>query len=139
VAAVATSAHPLHGTGTGVYHSPQVTADAGTSFTLKGRVHLGALGSFKVTGSVQGVGMIASGRATGQLVLSNAHGTITLTLHGPVQPAFSQVPPELVYVVSGGTGEFAHLSVYGVVGIHLTPAPTALGQPPTGAVTLTFS
>jgi hypothetical protein len=131
--------HPLHGTGTGTYHGPQVTIDAGTSFTLTGTANLGALGPFTVTGSVQGVGMIASGRATGELVLSNAHGTITLALHGPVQSAFNQPPSELVYSVTRGTGDFRHLAGHGTVGMRRLPAPTALGRPPTGIVTLTFS
>jgi hypothetical protein len=92
-----------------------------------------------MTGSVQGVGMIASGRATGELVLSNAHGTITLALHGPLQAGFSQPPSELVYSVARGTGNFQHLRGYGTVAMQRIPAPTALGQPPTGVITLTFS
>ena len=139
VAAAASPAHPLHGAGTGTYLSPRIVVDAGTSFALAGMADLGALGSFRVTGSVQGVGFVASGRATGQLVLSNAHGTITLALHGGVQPGFSQIPPELVYAVAGGTGDFAHLGGYGTVGVHRVPAPTAVGQPQTGVVTLNFS
>jgi hypothetical protein len=139
VAASEIAAHPLHGTGRGTYHAPLVTVDAGTSFTLTGTANLGALGSFAVTGWVQGVGMIASGRATGELVLSSPHGTITLALQGAVQPAFSQPPPELVYAVTRGTGTFRHLSGYGTVAMHRLPAPTAFGQPPTGVITLTFS
>jgi hypothetical protein len=139
VAAALLTAHPLHGTGTGTYHGPVVTIDAGTSFTLTATANLGPLGTFTVTGWVQGVGMIESGRATGELVLSNAHGTITLALHGPVQPSFSQVPPELIYSVTRGTGDFQHLRGYGVVGMQRIPAPTALGQPPTGVINLAFS
>jgi hypothetical protein len=139
LAAAKVAAHPLHGTGKGTYHAPQVTIDAGTSFTMSGTANVGALGSFTVSGSVRGVGMIVFGRASGELVLSNAHGTITLALHGPVQPAFSQPPAELVYSVTRGTGDFQHLSGYGTVGVQRIPAPIALGQPPTGAVTLTFT
>jgi hypothetical protein len=129
----------LHGTGRGTYHGPQITIDAGTSFSLTGKTDLGGLGSFAVTGSVEGVGMIASGRATGELVLSNARGTISLALHGPVQAAFSQPPSDLVYSVTGGTGAYRHLGGYGVVAMHRIPAPTAFGQPPRGVVSLTFS
>ena len=132
-------AHPLHGAGTGTYHKPAVTIDAGASFSLTGTADLGALGRFQVAGQVQGVGMIAWGRATGELVLTNAHGSITLALHGPTQQAFGTLPSELVYTVSGGTGDYSHLSGYGTVGLHTTPAPVAFGQPPAGAVALTFA
>jgi hypothetical protein len=138
-AVVQSAAHPLHGFGAGRYRTPEVSIDAGTSFTLTGTAYLNGLGNFHVTGQVNGVGMIASGRATGELVLTNAHGTITLTLHGPTQQAFSPIPRELVYVVSGGTGSYSHLSGYGTVGIALSPAPVAVGHPQTGSIALTFS
>ena len=139
VAVVARHAHPLHGSGAGTYHQPAITIDAGTSYSLSGTADLGALGRFQVAGQVQGVGMIAWGRTTGDLVLTNAHGSIALALHGPVQAAFGSVPPELVYAVTGGTGDYSHLSGYGTVGLHLTPAPVAFGPPPVGAVALTFA
>jgi hypothetical protein len=123
----------------GTYLGPEITIDAGTSFTLFGTANLRALGSFAVTGSVHGVGMIAFGRATGELVLSNAHGTITLALHGRVQSAFSQLPTEMVYTVTGGTGAFVHLNGYGVVALQRIPAPTAFEHHPTGVITLNFS
>ena len=138
-AVVRTAAHPLHGTGTGTYHGPAVIIDAGTGFTLTGTADLGALGTFHVTGHVQRVGFLTQGRATGDLVLTSAHGSITLALHGPVQPGFSAVPHELVYSVTGGTGAYRHLTGYGTVGMTLRPAPVAFGQPPVGAVALTFA
>jgi hypothetical protein len=137
--AATVTAHPLLGAGVGTYHGPQVTIDAGTSFAVTGTATLRGLGSFAVKGSVQGVGFIASGRATGQLVLSNARGTITLALHGAVQTGFSQPPTELVYVVTAGTGAFSHVSGYGAVGMIRHPAPTAFGQPPSGVISFTFS
>jgi hypothetical protein len=42
--------HPVQGTGTGTYHGPEVTIDAGTSFSVTGAVTLGGLGSFAVKG-----------------------------------------------------------------------------------------
>ena len=131
-------AHPLHGTGTAAYLGNAIAVDAGTSFTMSGTADLGAMGLFHVQGSLHGVGMIADGRATGQLVLSNAHGTITLALHGRVQPGFAAIPGELVYSVSGGTGDFQHLAGYGVLGAKMTPAPIAPGQPPAGSIDLMF-
>ena len=105
---------------------------------MTGTADLGAMGMFQVHGALHGVGMIANGRAMGQLVLSNAHGTITLALHGRVQAGFAAIPNELVYSVSGGTGDFQHLTGYGVLGVKMTPAPIAQGQPPTGIIDLKF-
>jgi hypothetical protein len=137
--AVVQHAHPLHGTGAGTYQGPAVAVDTGTSLTLRGSADLGALGKFQFTGRVQGVGMIAWGRAAGELVLTNGHGSITLALHGPTQQAFGALPHEMVYTVSGGTSDYSHLSGYGTVGLHLTPAPVAVGHAPAGAVALSFS
>ena len=137
--APAVATHPLRGAGTGTYQMPQVTIDAGTSFALTGTAELAGLGSFRGTGYVEGVGKIAVGRATGEWVLANGHGTITIAVHGAVQHAFSQVPSELVYSVTKGTGDFRHLTGYGSVAIQRTPAPVAFGQPPFGRVTLSFS
>ncbi len=135
----AVTTHPLHGTGTGYYNGPRVTIDAGTGFTLTATAKLATLGSFRVTGSVQGVGLIAFGRATGEWVLSNTHGSITIELHGAVQSAFSQVPSNLVYSVTKGTGDFRHLKGYGIVAIERMPAPIAFGQPLFGRLVLSFS
>jgi hypothetical protein len=137
-AAAPNPSHPLHGTGAGHYLGHSLVVDAGLSYALTGKADLAGLGSFKMSGWVQGVGMVASGRATGQLVLSSAQGTITLALHGRVQPGFSPLPAELVYSVSGGTGAYQHLSGYGVVGLTIMPAPIAFGFPPEGLFTLRF-
>jgi hypothetical protein len=139
IATASLSNHPLHGSGTGTYHTPKITIDAGTSFSVTGRANLGALGSFTVAGEVHGVGMIAEGRAMGDLVLSDSRGTITLHLHGPIQEAFEPVPHSLVYTVAKGTGAFQHLSGYGSLEIQLTPIPVPNGKPMTGKAAFTFS
>ena len=138
VTAAPNPSHPLHGTGAGHYAGRSLVTDAGPSDTLAGRADLAGLGSFNVSGWVQGVGMVAYGRAAGQLVLSDSRGTITLALHGPVQPGFSPLPAEFVYSVSGGKGAYQHLRGYGVVGLTLTPDPTASVLPPQGQFTLRF-
>ena len=131
--------HPLRGTGHGAYAQPQISIDAGTSYSLTGTVHLDGLGDFTVSGWVRGTGLVQGGRAGGQLVLTNAAGTLTVDLHGPVQGAFGAVPKELVYVVKGGTGAYAGVRGYGVAGVAFTPAPTAVGLPPRGAFHLSLS
>jgi hypothetical protein len=128
-AVVLNPSHALHETGAGHYTSHSLVVDAGLSYTLTRKADLAGLVSFQVSGWVQGLGMVASGRATGQLVLSDARGTITLALHGRVQPGFSPLPPEFVYSLSGGTGTYQRLRGYGVVALTLTPASTAFGLP----------
>jgi hypothetical protein len=44
-----------------------------------------------------------------------------------------------VYVVTGGTGAYSHLTGYGTVGMTLVPAPVPFGHPPMGTITLAFS
>jgi hypothetical protein len=136
--AIVRHAHPLHGLATGTYHGTVNNPDMPVSFTLNTTAHLDGLGTFQVTGSMQGIGFVAQGRATGELVLKNAQGTITLALHGAIQsgPSF---PRELVYSVTGGTGTYSHVTGYGTVAITQIPAPVAFGQPPTGVINLAFS
>ena len=120
--------HPLHGDGYGTYTQP-VVVDAGVEYQLDARLSLGSVGNFRVRGWVQGTGMVIGGRATGHLVLSNGHGTITLDLHSGELPPFSPLPPELVYSITAGTGAYAGERGYGVAGFSVTPAPTAFGLP----------
>ena len=107
--------------------------------TLSGSTSLGSLGTFQMTGWLQGVGMLATGRATGELILSNSQGTITLELHGRTQPGFSPLPSEMVYSVSQTTGAYSHLSGYGVVDMQRTPTPIIFNQPQTGTINFYFS
>ncbi len=136
---IAHSSHPLHGLGNAAYTGPAISIDAGAGFALTGAANLGALGQFHMKGAIQGVGLVESGRAMGEITLTNAHGTITLALHGRVQPAFSPIPVELVYSLTGGTGDFQHVTGYGSVGVKLEPAPIAFGQPPSGRIELSCS
>ena len=130
--------HPLHGTGHAHYQGPAINIDAGTGFSFSGTADLGKLGAFKITGSVQGVGFAFNGHATGELVLTNKHGSITLTLHGRTQSAFSPVPGELIYSISKATGDYLHTSGYGTLGLKMNPAPIAFGHGPSGQLQLQF-
>ena len=119
------ASHPLHGTGQGGYTDPTFggPVDAGVSHTLHGTVTLQGLSTFDLSGWVGGTGMVLNGRATGHLVLTNAKGTLTVELHGPIQPGFSPIPSELVYSISGGTGAYAHAKGYGVTNLSFMPYP----------------
>ena len=129
VIAAPPASHPLHGVGQGEYTDPAFGhVDAGISHSLHGTVALQGLGTFDMTGWVNGTGMILGGRAMGQLTLTNAKGSLTLELHGPIQPGFAQIPSELVYSISGGTGAYAHAKGYGVT--HLTFMPYLMPMQP---------
>jgi hypothetical protein len=132
--------HPLHGIGNGSFQGPFVPADVGASLTLNGTVQLAGLGTFQLAGEVHGVGFVMGGRATGEMVLTGAQGTITLALHGPVQ-SFSGIPRELVYSVSGGTGAYSHLTGYGTVGMTFVNQLPPVGVHPgvSGTFVLAFS
>ena len=103
-----------------------------------GSVTLGSLGTFSLTGWVQGVGMIQQGRPSGHLVLTNARGSLALDLHGREMPAFSPLPSELVYSIGGGTGDYAGTKGYGITAFTYLPAPTAHGLPAAGTFTVAF-
>ncbi len=133
-------AKPLHGeqvqggTGSGTYVSTPPIPDAGLGYDLSGTVVTNRLGTFNVSGSLHGVGFLAQGNATGQLVLTNAQGTITLGLHGPTQPGFSPLPSNFAYTVTGGTGAYQHVGRSGTAHFTFTPAAASSG----GSFTVTF-
>jgi hypothetical protein len=138
VAVVQPNHHPLHGIGNGLFRQPFVPADVGANLTLSGTVQLAGLGTFQLAGEVHGAGFVVGGRATGEMVLTGAQGTITLALHGRVQ---SGIPPELVYSVSGGTGAYSHLTGYGTVGMTFVNQLPPVGVHPGagGTFVLAFS
>jgi hypothetical protein len=100
---------------------------------------MGGLGMFRVSGSINGVGLISNGRAAGELMLKNSHGTITINVHGPVQSSFAPIPRDLVYVVAKGTGAFQHLTGYGSLHVTLIPAKVGHNEAPRGTINLGFS
>ncbi len=146
IAAVASPAtHPLHGDAGG---SSTATASIGGEdrFVLIGTANLGGRGSFALTGFVQVDGRVAQkvgwgvlyGHGEGELVFTNAYGTISVTLHDPALRGVSRNPSHFHYTISGGTGAYQHLSGSGRVYLVLLPAPTAAGQPSQGTFNLTF-
>jgi hypothetical protein len=97
----------LHGTVTGSLHRSLPTVlDVGRLFAVDGSGRLGGLGTFSVAGSVNGTGFLARGHATGQLTLTNARGSITVSLRGPEQPGFAPLPGRFHFTVTGGTGAY---------------------------------
>jgi hypothetical protein len=129
----------LNGTTTGSY----VTVAAnrlGNAVAINGAGSLGVLGNFRVFGVVGGIGG-AYGQA-GQIVLSDAAGTIVLQVAG--QPSSGP----LHYTIVRGTGAFGHATgtgnvvltglsnarARGMVNVTVapTPPPPTVSDPPTG-------
>src|SRR6185437_5876052 len=79
VQVLAPAHHPLVGLTNGNY-SQTNSAAAGASIELSGPITLAGLGTFQMTGSLHGAGP-AEGRATGQLILTNQYGSLTVDLH----------------------------------------------------------
>lgn len=127
----AVPSHPLNGTGTGAYHVAQTpVAGLGERRDFFGKMTFKGLGTFDVTGSVRAVAS-AGGRATGTLYLTDAKGTITLNLRGPIQSANGAMPSEFVYNITKATGAYESLhGGYGLIQVSFAPPV----RQPAGAV-----
>jgi hypothetical protein len=95
--------------------------DVGFHFTLHGTGKLSILGQVAATGNMHGVGFVAAGHAQGTLVLTNAHGTLTLHLDGTLQHGFSHLPNHFYFNVVKGTGSYAHVMASGTIELHQVP------------------
>jgi len=91
----------------------------GAAYSLTGAGRLLNGDAVRVAGTLQSTGMIAQGRATGELTITGPHGTLTLDLIGPNQGAFAALPAQFGFTVHSGTGAYAHLSATGSVAVHL--------------------
>jgi hypothetical protein len=105
-------------------YSARTFPDAGTSYALSGQGQVQPLGATSVTGSLHSLGFVLQGFAGGTLTLSGSKGTVTLALTGPLQHGFSPLPSQFTYVITGGTGAFAHATGRGTASLALSPANT---------------
>jgi hypothetical protein len=121
-AQVAQQQHALAGQGHGTYTSPFSIPDTGVQYDLQGVAHLAKLGDVTVTGSVHSLGFIVSGKASGTLTFTNANGSVTVELQGPVQPGFASLPHTFHYKVVSGTGAYQNLHDSGSLHLVLKPA-----------------
>jgi hypothetical protein len=110
-----TYSHPLAGYGAGNYSATTSAVDTGTTYHLSGSGHFRQIGNATVSGSIQSVGMIASGKAHGTLTFSNARGSVTVELTGPVQSGFSTPPTWFTYRVVSATGAYHSLKDHGTI------------------------
>ena len=101
--------HDLAGQGNGTYLGNSLVVDAGAFYTLNGTATLVKMGDVTVAGSLQGLGLIASGHATGTLTFTNKNGSVTLDLKGPQQNGFAPLPGDWKYQVIAATGGYEKL------------------------------
>lgn len=96
----------LSGTLHGTYHQQPSIPDVGKAYNLSGSGHVKPMGRSSVTGGLHSTGFIATGHAGGQIFLSDSRGTVTLTLTGPPQQGFANLPNTFNYTVTNASGKF---------------------------------
>jgi hypothetical protein len=89
--------------------------DAGSQDQFIGAGKTKSLGKFTLTGHIQTPGFVAHGKAAGQLVLTTAKGTITLSVSGPA--ASGSLPTMLNFTITKGTGAYAKSTGKGSVSV----------------------
>jgi hypothetical protein len=140
VSAMTSQVLHLNGTVKGTYHEQLPNPDIGKSYAFTGSGQVGPLGHSSLTGSVHTLGFIASGHARGILVLSNAHGSVTLDLTGPSQPGFAPIPHAFSYTISDASGRYKGDTGSGEVDLVLGSGQTPSGSTAqTGSFTLVFT
>jgi hypothetical protein len=139
VAVAAAAHHPLHGEGAATFTESTANPDTGHQYTLTGEVKLKGMSAFTVNGTIQTVGFISEGHATGQLVLSNAKGSITLSLEGPLQKGFSPPPSSFDYTITSATGAYEKETGSGVLHVTFIPSQAGAAAASQGIAMLSFS
>lgn len=107
----------LDGAVSGTYVNPLTRPDAGASYVFAGSGTAGDLGAVKVSGQVSLPGNIRSGHAAGTVTLTNAKGSVTLSLSGPEEPGFGPFPKSLAFSIDGGTGAYAGMRGAGSIAV----------------------
>jgi hypothetical protein len=103
-----------------------------TTYNLNGTANLAGVGAVHITGTIHSVGFVLTGQATGQITISNAQGSVTLALTGPVQAGFSPLPQVFSFKQVSHTGTFP-FPAQGMLGLALPPQIP--GLPPQGTGT----
>lgn len=115
----------LQGTGKGSYSKLIPNPDVGPTYELQGTAALELLGQVSVKADIRGAGFVATGNATGTIVLSNNRGSVTLRLTGPTQPGFSALPRTFKFTVINATGAYSGFIMTGVLDLLTASNPAA--------------
>ena len=119
---VAPPSHALAGQGEGTYSGGVVVADAGQDAVLRGGADLASMGHVTVTGMISGPGFVVQGHAWGSLTFSNAQGSVSVALEGPLQAGFSPLPQQFSYRVQSVSGGYLSIRDHGTLTITWHPA-----------------
>ena len=126
------SPQPVAGHVTGGYSSTIPGTDVGLQYTFLGAGHVAHLGHVTVNGTINGVGNVAQGHATGTLTfISAVNGSVTIEVTGPMQKSFAALPHHFQYQVVSGTGNDANLHGSGTLSLNfaiLDPPAPAFGR-----------
>jgi hypothetical protein len=112
----------LSGEASGRWSTSFGNPDVGRTTNLIGNGTISPLNAVSVTGSLHAPGFIARGRATGMLVLTNAQGSVTLQLRGPLQKGFSARPSTFSFRIVDSSGAYARSIGRGTAQISLLEA-----------------
>jgi hypothetical protein len=125
----------------GSYTSVTVNPNIGTTYTfLATPSHVTPLGSVTLTGNIQAPGRGSNDQVHGTLRLADSNGSVTLSLTGPPQKRFSQLPGVFTYKITKSSGQFGGDVGSGYMALTLSPNPTmnpTLNQ--SGRFTITFT
>lgn len=111
----ASSSHPLAGSGSGSYVCTLKYADTPSGFHFTGSANLRGMGAVSIQIDAYAVGFKTKGSASGQITLSNAKGTVTLEITGPIQSRLSKLPEWFRYKVVSATGAYSKMTDHGTL------------------------
>jgi hypothetical protein len=112
----------LNGTLMGTYQKKSGPPDVGIDVSFFGHGKARPLGTADVTGEAHGLGNVASGHASGLVVVSTPEGSVTLKLTGPKQKGFAPLPDRFSFKITNGSGAFLKDRGHGTLVLVLDPA-----------------
>ncbi|GAC1445213.1 MAG: hypothetical protein NVSMB52_05750 [Chloroflexota bacterium] len=119
----------IHAIETRVMSNP----DIGAVYDWKGHGTVKPLGTVAGSGKNHGVGYIAQGHATGTITVTNAKGSVTLSITYDATPGFSPPPVHGTYVITGGTGSYTGVKGSGTVARKVGTCPPQSADAPPGS------
>ena len=102
-------------------YTKTISIDAGSEYSFTGAGHTLHLGATTVTGTINTVGSVHGGHATGTFTITGANGSITLEVTGPPQRFFAPLPHHFRYQVISGTGVDQSVDSQGTLLLGTTP------------------
>jgi hypothetical protein len=113
--------HALAGSGTGSYICTleYMTMPSGYHFTGAGTVK--GMGAVQMQIDVYGNGFVNNGSAHGTITMTNAKGSVTVQITGPMQPKLSPLPQWFQYKIVQSTGAYKGMQDHGTLRLVRTP------------------